>query len=90
MTGPTANVDRAPGKGPSGLRRLTAIVSLALVFVVMSTTMLQVATQPLRVLAQVALLLVVFAACWVAATSTAPKRFAALAAAVARPSASTS
>ena len=83
MTDATANVDGELATGPSGLRRLAAIAALVLVLAVGLDTLVQVATQPVRVLAELLLLVVFLAAGWVAATRTGAHRVAAVAVAAA-------
>jgi diacylglycerol kinase family enzyme len=83
MSDATANVTGEQATGPSGLRRLAAIAALVLVVAVVLDTLVQVATEPVRVLAELLLLVVFLAAGWVAATTTGANRVAAVAVAAA-------
>ena len=76
--------NRPPPSGirPRGLRRLAAIAALVLLVAVVVDTLLRVVADPLRVLLQLLLLIVLLAGAWIAVTRTGARRVIAAAVAV--------
>jgi diacylglycerol kinase family enzyme len=65
--------------GPGGARRLAAIAAVVLLLAVIVDTLLRVVTDPLRVLVQLVLFIVILAAGWIGLTRTGGRRMVAVA-----------
>jgi diacylglycerol kinase family enzyme len=75
-------MDGSAGK-PDALRRLAAIMAIAIAVAVAVGTLVRISTDPLRVVGQLVLFVIVIAACWIALTRTHARRTIAVLVAVA-------